>query len=77
MQNAETEQRFAREDVTPLLKGVIAPALWEAGLICRIDDRGDPVIQLAPPLIAGASELDEITDILRRVLTDASRTVNA
>jgi adenosylmethionine-8-amino-7-oxononanoate aminotransferase len=77
VQNAETEQRFAREDVTPLLKGVIAPALWEAGLNCRIDDRGDPVIQLAPPLIAGSSELDEIVDILRRVLADAGRAVSA
>jgi adenosylmethionine-8-amino-7-oxononanoate aminotransferase len=40
-------------------------------LICRADDRGDPVVQLAPPLICGEAEFDEMTSILRTVLTEA------
>ena len=48
------------------------PRFYEAGLICRADDRGDPVVQLAPPLVAGDAELDELTDVLRAVLTEAS-----
>ncbi|MEP6623759.1 MAG: hypothetical protein ABJC79_04910, partial [Acidimicrobiia bacterium] len=45
----------------------------DAGLICRADDRGDPVVQLSPPLIAGDHEFDQIESILRRVLTEASK----
>jgi adenosylmethionine-8-amino-7-oxononanoate aminotransferase len=47
--------------------------LFEAGLYCRADDRGDPVVQLAPPLISGPAEFDEIYQILHRVLGEASR----
>ena len=49
----------------------LAQALFENGLYCRADDRGDPVVQLAPPLICGQSEFDEIEQILRSVLTEA------
>ncbi len=54
-----------------LLRGFLSKALFEAGLYCRADDRGDPVIQLAPPLVAGQAEFDEIEQILRGVLTEA------
>ena len=54
-----------------LLRGFLSTALFEAGLYCRSDDRGDPVIQLAPPLICGQAEFDEMEQILRSVLTDA------
>ncbi len=67
-----TSERFERAEGTALLRGFIAPETFKAGLICRVDDRGDLVIQLAPPLVAGDTELDEIEAILRRVLTDAS-----
>ena len=71
------KDKATRETFTPaqredLLRGFLAGALPEAGLYCRVDDRGDPVIQLAPPLIAGAGEFDEIEGILRDVLTRAS-----
>ncbi|MBA3370839.1 MAG: aspartate aminotransferase family protein, partial [Thermoleophilaceae bacterium] len=46
--------------------------LYRRGLICRADDRGDPVIQLAPPLIADTEQFEEIESILRGVLTEAS-----
>ena len=55
-----------------MLKGYVAGALWDAGLYCRTDDRGDPVIQVAPPLICGPAEFDEMGTILRRVLTEAA-----
>jgi adenosylmethionine-8-amino-7-oxononanoate aminotransferase len=45
--------------------------LFDAGLICRADDRGDPVVQLAPPLICGEEQFAEITQILRGVLSEA------
>ena len=45
--------------------------LFDVGLICRADDRGEPVITLSTPLIAGPDELRFIGDTLRTVLTDA------
>jgi adenosylmethionine-8-amino-7-oxononanoate aminotransferase len=51
----------------------LTSALFEGGLYCRADDRGDPVVQLAPPLISGKKEFDAIYDILHRVLSEASR----
>jgi adenosylmethionine-8-amino-7-oxononanoate aminotransferase len=54
-----------------LLRGFLVPKLLEAGLIARVDDRGDPVIQVAPPLICGPAEFDEMRQILRDVLTQA------
>ena len=47
-------------------------ALYEQGLICRADDRGDPVIQLSPPLVADTEQFEEIEIILRSVLTEAA-----
>ena len=55
-----------------LLRGFLSPRLYDAGLICRADDRAEPVITLSPPLIAGDAEFDFIEATLRRVLTDAS-----
>ncbi|BBX63908.1 aspartate aminotransferase family protein [Mycobacterium saskatchewanense] len=62
---------FNDEESERLLRGFLTPALWEAGLYCRADDRGDPVVQLAPPLICGQKDFDAIYDILRSVLTEA------
>ena len=47
--------------------------MYRRGLICRADDRGDPVIQLSPPLIAGPEQFEEIEAVLRPVLEEASR----
>lgn len=71
----ETLTRFTRDEASALLREHVAPSAWEAGLVCRTDDRGDPVVQLAPPLVAGEAELDEIERVLRAVLTDAARQV--
>lgn len=67
-----SKETFTREQAEELLRGYVAPELFAAGLIARCDDRGNPVVQLAPPLIAGDAELDEIESILRTVLTAAS-----
>ncbi|WP_299561663.1 aspartate aminotransferase family protein [uncultured Mycolicibacterium sp.] len=68
-----TKETFNDEESENLLRGFLTPALWDAGLYCRADDRGDPVVQLAPPLIAGQQEFDEIYQILHGVLSEASR----
>jgi adenosylmethionine-8-amino-7-oxononanoate aminotransferase len=62
---------FDADESERLLRGFLSKALFEAGLYCRADDRGDPVVQLAPPLIVGQSEFDEMEQILRSVLTEA------
>ena len=67
-----TKETFNDDESERLLRGFLSKALFEAGLYCRADDRGDPVIQLAPPLTVGPSEFDEIEGILRSVLTEAS-----
>ena len=66
-----TKTTFDDEESERLLRGFLSPALFEAGLVCRADDRGDPVVQLAPPLICGPEHFAEIERILRSVLTEA------
>ena len=68
-----TKETFDDDECERLLRGYLTPALFEAGLYCRADDRGDPVVQLAPPLISGQREFDAIFDILHGVLSEASR----
>jgi adenosylmethionine-8-amino-7-oxononanoate aminotransferase len=66
-----TKETFDADESERLLRGFLSRALFDAGLYCRADDRGDPVVQLAPPLIVGQPEFDEIEQILRSVLTEA------
>ena len=66
-----TKATFDDDEAERLLRGFLSKALFEAGLYCRADDRGDPVIQLAPPLTIGPAEFTEIEQILRGVLTEA------
>ncbi|HKN97415.1 MAG TPA: aspartate aminotransferase family protein [Pseudonocardiaceae bacterium] len=67
-----TKQTLDAADRQRLVRGFLPRALWEAGLYCRIDERGEPAIQVAPPLIAGPAEFAEIEQILRGVLAEAS-----
>jgi adenosylmethionine-8-amino-7-oxononanoate aminotransferase len=71
VKDKETRESFSDEESDWLLRGFLSGALWERGLICRADDRGDPVIQISPPLVAGKAEIDEMTGILGDVLTEA------
>ena len=66
-----TRETFTDAESERLLHGFLSGALFDAGLICRADDRGDPVIQLAPPLIVGQPEFDFMEQTLRTVLTQA------
>jgi adenosylmethionine-8-amino-7-oxononanoate aminotransferase len=71
VKDKETRQTFDDDECETLLRGFLSPRLFEKGLICRADDRGDPVIQISPPLIATQREFDEMTGILGEVLTEA------
>jgi adenosylmethionine-8-amino-7-oxononanoate aminotransferase len=66
-----TRESFDDAESERLLRGFLSKALFEAGLYCRADDRGDPVVQLAPPLTIREPEFAEITGMLREVLTKA------
>ena len=66
-----TRETFNDDEAERLLRGFLSKALFEAGLYCRADDRGDPVVQLAPPLTVGQREFDDIEQRLRGVLTEA------
>ena len=70
-----TRLSFDDDESERLLRGYLSGALFDAGLICRADDRGDPVVQLAPPLICGQTEIDFIVQVLREVLSEAWRRV--
>jgi adenosylmethionine-8-amino-7-oxononanoate aminotransferase len=70
-----TKATFSDVESERLLRGYLSQALLEAGLYCRADDRGDPVVQLAPPLISGQAEFDAIEQILRGVLSEAWRRI--
>ncbi len=71
VKDKETKESFSDEESETLLRGFLSGELYRRGLICRADDRGDPVIQLSPPLIAGEEQFREIEQILRDVLTAA------
>ncbi len=71
VKDKDTRETFSDEECEELLRGFLTPRMFEAGLICRADDRGDPVIQISPPLIAGQAEWDELVGILGAVLEEA------
>jgi adenosylmethionine-8-amino-7-oxononanoate aminotransferase len=71
VKDRETKETFDDDEAETLLRGYLSGELYRQGLICRADDRGDPVIQLSPPLIAGPEQFQEIESILRTVLTEA------
>jgi adenosylmethionine-8-amino-7-oxononanoate aminotransferase len=71
VKDKETRATFTDAECETLLRDFLSPQLFERGLICRADDRGDPVVQISPPLIAGQAEFDEMTGILGDVLAEA------
>ena len=71
VKDKDTRETFNDDECERLLRGYLSKALFDAGLYCRADDRGDPVIQLAPPLIVGQTEFDDIESRLRSVLKGA------
>ena len=75
VKDQDTKESFSAEESEDLLRGFLSGELYRAGLICRADDRGDPVIQLSPPLVADSEQFGEIEAVLRDVLTRASERV--
>jgi len=71
VKDKETKETFSDDESEQLLRGFLSGELYRHGLICRADDRGDPVIQLSPPLIADTQQFEEIDAVLRQVLTEA------
>jgi adenosylmethionine-8-amino-7-oxononanoate aminotransferase len=71
-----TKETFNPQESEELLRGFLSGELYRRGLICRTDDRGDPIVQLSPPLIAGQEQFEEIEAILRPVLSEASERVS-
>jgi adenosylmethionine-8-amino-7-oxononanoate aminotransferase len=71
VKDKETGETFTDEESESLLRGFLSPRLFERGLICRADDRGDPVVQISPPLVAGQAEFERIAGTLGDVLAEA------
>ena len=66
-----TKESFTDEECERILYGFVSKQLYAEGLYCRADDRGDPVVQLSPPLVCTQEHFDEIEHILRIVLDKA------
>jgi adenosylmethionine-8-amino-7-oxononanoate aminotransferase len=64
VKDRDSKQTFEGEEADWLLRRVLSARLYENGLLCRLDDRGDPVIQISPPLVADQELLGRIVDIL-------------
>ncbi|HEX2233913.1 MAG TPA: aminotransferase class III-fold pyridoxal phosphate-dependent enzyme, partial [Thermoleophilaceae bacterium] len=71
VKDQDTKESFDDEESEELLRGFMSGELYRRGLICRADDRGDPVVQLSPPLIADSEQFGEIDAVLRAVLSEA------
>jgi adenosylmethionine-8-amino-7-oxononanoate aminotransferase len=77
VKDRDSRTSFDEDECEELLRGFLSNRLFDAGIICRADDRGDPVIQISPPLIAGQEEFDAIVGILGEVLTEAQARMGA
>jgi adenosylmethionine-8-amino-7-oxononanoate aminotransferase len=73
VKDRDTKETFNDAESEKLLRGILSHRMFEEGLYCRSDDRGDPVVQLAPPLTIGPDQFDEITAILRGCLIEAAQ----
>jgi adenosylmethionine-8-amino-7-oxononanoate aminotransferase len=71
VRDKDTKETFDDQESEVLLRGFLSGELYRRGLICRTDDRGDPIVQLSPPLIAGPEQFEEIESVLRPVLAAA------
>ncbi|MGZ5309388.1 MAG: aspartate aminotransferase family protein [Solirubrobacterales bacterium] len=76
VRDQETKETLEHPEAEALLRGFLSGELFRRGLICRADDRGDPVIQLSPPLIADSEQFEEIVGVLRPVLEEAWERLN-
>ena len=71
----KTRESFSAQESERILRGFISNELFESGIYCRTDDRGDPVIQLAPALIANETQFNEIELVIRKTLKKAQQLI--
>jgi adenosylmethionine-8-amino-7-oxononanoate aminotransferase len=76
VKDKETREPFTHDEAETFLRGFLSNRFFERGLICRADDRGDPVVQICPPLVAGQPEFDAIAGILGDVFDEAWHTLH-
>jgi adenosylmethionine-8-amino-7-oxononanoate aminotransferase len=72
VKDQDTKEGFTDDESEWLLRGFLSGELYRRGLICRADDRGDPVVQLSPTLVCDTEQFEEIEAVLRPVLTEAA-----
>jgi adenosylmethionine-8-amino-7-oxononanoate aminotransferase len=72
VRDQESKLTFEGPAAEWLLKDVLSAELWGRGLVCRLDDRTDPIVQIAPPLVTDAATIKEIAQILREGLEVAA-----
>jgi adenosylmethionine-8-amino-7-oxononanoate aminotransferase len=75
VKDQKTRESFSAQESEKILRGFISHELFESGIYCRTDDRGDPVIQLAPALIANETQFNEIESVIRRTLEKAQQLI--
>jgi len=71
VKDKQSRTSFDEAECDELLRGFVSPELFKRGLLCRADDRGDPVVQISPPLVAGPEEFEFIVSTLAAVLEEA------
>jgi adenosylmethionine-8-amino-7-oxononanoate aminotransferase len=71
VKDQDTKETWVGAEAERFLRGFVSPEMVRRGLICRSDDRGDPVVQLAPPLISTRADIDYMVGTLREVFTEA------
>jgi adenosylmethionine-8-amino-7-oxononanoate aminotransferase len=64
---------FREDEYHRYFKGVLSQALLDNGLICRFEDKEDPVIQYSPALVADRELLSRIAEITDSALTELER----
>ena len=64
VKDRETKELFSSDEADWLLRKELSRHMDDMGLLCRLDDRGEPVIQLSPPLVSDAALIDRIVDIV-------------
>ncbi len=68
VKDRDTKAGFSDSESESLLRGFLSPELFRRGLVCRADDRGDPVLMFSPPLICGDAEFEHLETVLTEVL---------
>jgi adenosylmethionine-8-amino-7-oxononanoate aminotransferase len=77
VKDQDTKEELTEQEAGWLLKDVLSDKLWEGGMICRLDDRAEPFIQIAPPLVCDMELFEEITAITRTGLEHAAEQLEA